>query len=142
MRQSFVDYYMSLLDVVKLKSKDDSTKVGAIIVKDNSIISTGYNGFPVGVNDDIHERKQRPEKYLWTEHAERNAIFFAAKNGISTNNCIMFSSMFPCADCARAIIQSGIKQIFTIKPNIERWNESQAVSSKMFEESDIKVVEY
>ena len=97
------------------KSKDPKTKIGAIIVKDNRIISTGYNGIPHGVNDDISWRHERPEKYKWFEHGERNAIYSAAKYGISTENAVLYTNAMPCADCARGVIQAGIKQVYVHK---------------------------
>ena len=97
------------------KSKDPKTKIGAIIVKDNRIISTGYNGIPHGVNDDIAWRHERPEKYKWFEHGERNAIYSAAKYGISTENAVLYTNAMPCADCARGVIQAGIKQVYVHK---------------------------
>ena len=97
------------------KSKDPKTKIGAIIVKDNRIISTGYNGIPHGVNDDIAWRHERPEKYKWFEHGERNAIYSAAKYGISTENAVLYTNAMPCADCARGVIQAGIKEVYVHK---------------------------
>ena len=113
------EYFMALAYLTASKSKDPSTKVGAVIVAEgNSIISTGYNGLPRGVNDDpkIYERyHQRPSKYAWYEHAERNAIYNAARQGIALSNTIIFTPGLPCTDCARGIIQSGIGAIFTHK---------------------------
>ena len=71
-------YFFDIVNVVKEKSKDRSTKVGAIIVgPDQGVRSTGFNGFPRGVNDNVDARHERPAKYLYTEHAERNAIYNA-----------------------------------------------------------------
>lgn len=114
MKGSSWDYkLLSLTEVISLWSKDRSTKVGAIIVDNqNRILSTGYNGFPIDVNDNIDSRHERPTKYYYTEHAERNAIYSAAKNGIPLNGTTMYLLWkYPCADCARAIVQSGIKNI-------------------------------
>ena len=70
------EYFMKMAEHVKTKSKDRSTQVGAVIVGEGHVVlSVGYNGFPRGVNDDIDSRYERPAKYMWTEHAERNAIF-------------------------------------------------------------------
>ena len=97
------------------KSKDPKTKIGAIIVKDNHIISTGYNGIPEGVDDGILDRNERPEKYKWYEHGERNAIYNAARHGIGTSNTILYTNATPCADCARGIIRCGIKEVYVHK---------------------------
>ena len=76
----WVDYFLSIAEQVKLKSKDRNTQIGAVIVgEDNEILSTGYNSFPRGLNDDLDDRQNRPEKYFWFEHAERNAIYNAAR---------------------------------------------------------------
>jgi len=73
------DWFLQGVYWVASKSKDPKTKIGAILVKDRRIISTGYNGIPIGVDDKIDVRNQRPEKYKWFEHAERNSIYSAAK---------------------------------------------------------------
>ncbi len=101
------------------KSKDPKTKIGAIVVKDKRIISTGYNGIPHGVDDDIAWRHERPEKYKWYEHGERNAIYSAAKYGIITENATLYTNAMPCADCARGVIQSGIKHVYVHKQFID-----------------------
>jgi len=73
------DYFIGIANQVKLKSKDKNTQIGAVIVgEDNEVVSTGYNSFPRGIDDDVPERQERPEKYHWFEHAERNAIYNAA----------------------------------------------------------------
>ncbi len=100
-------------------SKDKSTKVGAVIVnQDNRLVSQGYNGFPGGVNDSIPYRYERPQKYMYTEHAERNAIYNAARMGTSTKDCTLYTQLFPCVDCARGIIQSGIIRLVTVEPDV------------------------
>lgn len=104
--------------LIAQKSKDPSTKVGCVIVGgDNAILSMGFNGFPRGVNENDSSRWKRPEKYHWIEHAERNAIFNAARNGINVSGARAYLNWEPkpCADCTRALIQSGIKEI--IGPN-------------------------
>jgi dCMP deaminase len=100
------------------KSKDPSTKVGCVIVNDdNVILSTGFNGFPRGIEEDSDFRWKRPEKYHWVEHAERNAIFNAARVGVSLNGARAYLNWEPkpCAECTRALIQAGIKEV--IGPN-------------------------
>ena len=87
----WVEYFQNLAHNVKLKSKDERTQVGAVIVgKDKEIVSTGYNSFPRGIKDDKKKRQERPEKYFWFEHAERNAIYNAARIGVSTKGCTMY----------------------------------------------------
>jgi dCMP deaminase len=111
-------YFTSMAELVASKSKDRSTKVGCVIVgPSNEVRSTGYNGFCRGIDDALEARHCRPEKYLWTEHAERNAIYNAARNGIRLEDCTLYSTVFPCSDCARGIIQSGIKRVVTAQYN-------------------------
>jgi len=79
------EYFINIAEQVKLKSKDNNTKIGVVLVgKNNEIVSTGYNSFPRGINDDVAERQEKPEKYFWFEHAERNCIYNAARIGVST----------------------------------------------------------
>lgn len=112
------DYFMNLAHGVALRSKDRSTSVGCVLVgPDNEIRSTGYNSFPRGINDDVPERHERPEKYLWTEHAERNAIYAAARVGTPLKGCRAFCSVFPCMDCARALVQVGCVELTTFEPD-------------------------
>jgi dCMP deaminase len=121
-------------------SKDKSTKVGAIIVDDDrNPLAIGYNGFPRKCRDDVEERYERPLKYKWTEHAERNAIYTAARNGVRIEGATMYLFWFPCVDCARGIIQSGIREIYCDEPNFqdERWGEDFKISDQMFKEAGI-----
>ncbi len=96
-------------------SKDRSTHVAAIIVdpETQSLVSEGYNGFPRGVNDQVEERHARPAKYLWTEHAERNAIYLSPRADL--RGCVMYLNWDPnlgiCPPCARAILQKGIVRV-------------------------------
>lgn len=134
--------FMELASHVGSWSKDRSRKIGCVIVGPNrEIRSTGYNGFPRGVYDDIDSRHQRPAKYLWTEHSERNAIYNAARCGICLEGCTLYTSLFPCADCARGIIQSGITKVVTYEPdwNDPTYKDSFLVVRKMFEEYSLFV---
>lgn len=93
-----------------LKSKD-STKVGAVLVgPDREVRLTGYNGVPIGVYD-AEWRRERPQKYLYASHAEANLIAFAAREGIRTRGCTVFTTHMPCASCARTLIQAGISTV-------------------------------
>lgn len=118
--------YINLAKHIKEWSEDRSTKVGAVIVnKRNRIISVGYNGFPTGVIDK-DTRHERPNKYDFTEHAERNAIYNAERSLVDST---LYLDTFPCpcVDCARAIIQSGIKCVFG---NTETFNSKNNNNSK------------
>lgn len=121
-------------------SKDPSSKVGCVIVGPNKEVrSTGYNGFPRGVDDSVAVRYARPDKYLWTEHAERNAIYNAARAGIPLDGCSMYMPWFPCVDCARAIVQTGIRGLVAAVPNWndEKWGLHFKVAKALFDEVGI-----
>lgn len=125
-------------------SKDTSTKVGCVIVdKRNTVLSLGWNGIPRGVEDEREERDARPEKYYWYEHAERNAIYNAAATGRSLEGSTIFVNLLPCADCARGIIQSGIRKVVTPPLAMDwqssRWGEDFKRTLKMFKEAGVEV---
>lgn len=105
------DYYLGFARHAATASKD-STKVGAALVSPTGEVRlTAYNGPPRGVRD-IPERFERPEKYLYASHAERNLIAFAARNGISTDGCSMYVTHAPCGECMKSIIQAGITCVY------------------------------
>ena len=143
----WTEYFRELAHTVKKKSKDKNTQIGAVIVgTDKEIVSTGYNSFPRGINDGVSERQERPEKYHWFEHGERNAIYNAARIGVSTKGTTMYLSCgVPCSDCARGIINAGIIRIFCERAggaNGIKWVESAERSWDMFEEAGVKVCFY
>ena len=108
-------HYMEMATLVSSKSKDKSMKVGCVLVNpNNTVLSTGYNGFPRGVEEVEYspERHEPPEKYFWAEHAERNAVYNAAFNGVKTQYATTYSTSHPCVDCARALIQSGVAELY------------------------------
>jgi len=134
--------FLDLASLIATWSKDRSTKVGAVIVGPHrEIRSTGYNGFPPRVDDDQDSRHERPTKYLFTSHAEENAIAFAALNGVALQGCTMYSSMFPCATCARLIIRAGIKRIVAPEGNRADWQEQHEAARIMFQEASVSVHE-
>lgn len=143
----WVEYFRTLAHTVKLKSKDENTQIGAVIVgKDKEIVSTGYNSFPRGIKDNYKERQERPEKYFWFEHAERNAIYNAARIGVSTKGCTMYLSCgMVCSDCARGIINAGITRIFCERGGGAKgikWEEHAERSWMMLEEAGVNVQFY
>lgn len=116
---------MALAQFIATWSKDRGRKVGAVIVgPDNEIRSTGYNGIPRGVNDDVEVRHEAAggEKYLWVSHAERNAIYNAALLGVSTKNCTIYLPWYPCIECAKAIVQVGISKVVCFEPDFSDSN--------------------
>jgi dCMP deaminase len=140
------EYFINIAEQVKLKSKDNNTKIGVVLVgKNNEIVSTGYNSFPRGINDDVVERQEKPEKYFWFEHAERNCIYNAARIGVSTLGTTMYMTCgISCADCARAIISAGVEKIVlrSVKGAMSpKWQESAERSNQMFKEAGI-IVEF
>ena len=142
------EYFRTLANVVKLKSKDANTQIGAVIVGvDNEIISTGYNSFPRGIDDTVSERQERPEKYYWFVHAEQNAIYNAARIGVSTKGATMYLTCgMPCADCCKGIINSGISTIYCEPGDVgakgPQWGEHAKRSLQMFSEAGVTVNYY
>ncbi len=109
---SWEEYFMGVALLAAQRSKDPNTQVGACIVsEDNIILSTGYNGFPCGCGDDCFpwERTGEETKYPYVVHAELNAILNA--NGKSLRGARVYVALFPCNECAKAIIQSGIREV-------------------------------
>lgn len=137
-------YFMSMVYLVSRRSKDQSTNLGAVIVgPDNEIRSTGYNSFVRGINDYKQERQQRPHKYYFFEHAERNAIYNASRVGIPLKNCIMYTQGIPCSDCGRAIIQAGIKEIvyheLWERENAQIWERHAKMTKEMCYEAGVNL---
>jgi dCMP deaminase len=133
--------FMKIAMQVSTWSKDPSTRIGAVIVKDRRIISTGYNGFPEGIEDNAR-LDDRDIKYRYVIHAELNAILNAAKNGVQLEGSEIYVYGLPtCCDCAKAIIQSGIKKVFYTFPGDhelpEKWRESFEHSSAMYKETGV-----
>ena len=142
-KRGWDDYFTSLCYFVAKKSKDPSTKFGAIIVgPDNEIRSTGFNGLPRGIKE-TKERLTSPEKYGWIVHAETNAIYNAARMGLSVSGCRIYIQETPCPECTKAIIQSGIKEIITHaawqKTPHPKWDEASAKSRQMLAEAGVKL---
>ncbi len=109
---SWDEYFMGIAMLAAKRSKDPSTQVGACIVsQDNIIISTGYNGMPKGCSDDEFPwvREGEDSKYAYVVHAELNAILNA--NGRDLRGSRVYVALFPCNECAKAIIQSGVKEV-------------------------------
>lgn len=104
------EYLMGFAQHAATKSKD-STQVGAVLVgPENVVLLTAYNGPPMGVHDKP-ERFIRPAKYLYASHAEANLIAFAARQGIRTSHCTVYTTHMPCASCARTLIQAGVQEV-------------------------------
>ena len=145
-------YFVDLAQLAASRSKVKTTTMGAIIVgPDRDVRSTGYNDLPRGIDDaeiyaeiegDLEARKR------WEEHAERNAVYRAARYGRSLWGSTAYLECEPCADCCRALIQSGIIKVVlpVINPYhehpgwIERWKESCEFSNRMLNEAGVEIV--
>jgi dCMP deaminase len=134
--------FMDLARHVGEWSKDRSRRVGCVVVgTHNEVRAMGFNGFPRGVDDENEARHERPTKYLWTEHAERNTIYNAARAGTSLESCRMYIPWFPCMDCARAIVQVGIKELVAIKPDMtdDQWGAEFRAALELFAETGVRI---
>lgn len=138
--------FLQVAGLISTWSRDPSTQVGAVAVRDRQILATGYNGIPRGVVD-LPERMDRPAKYLWTEHAERNVVAQAARVGVSLVGATVYvasspSTLFVCADCARSLIQAGVTEIVCRgSEDVGRWADSCLVAREMFREAGVTVTE-
>ncbi|WP_420414867.1 deoxycytidylate deaminase [Roseibium sp.] len=140
--------FMALCDQIASWSEDPHFQVGCIIASPagREIRSTGYNGFPRGVSaaDPARFDRDSGEKFYWFEHAERNAIYNAARAGICLSGCTLYVNRFPCADCGRAIIQAGIPRI--VAPPIPQADGSLdysfQVSRQMLREAGVQIIEF
>lgn len=139
------EYFMGVAILASQRSKDPSTQVGACIVNDdNKIMSVGYNGFPRGISDDDFpwERsgdKESNTKYPYVCHAELNAILNAGGN--SLKDCRIYVALFPCNECAKAIIQSGIKEVIYISDKYKDTDLVQA-SRRMLNCAGVKLTHF
>ena len=140
---SWDEYFMGIAFLSGMRSKDPSTQVGACIIdEDKKIIGIGYNGFPMGSSDDSMPWDKEGEfldtKYPYVVHAELNAILNSIK---SLKNCTIYVTHFPCNECAKAIIQAGIK---TIIYEDDKYADSPSVraSKRMLNAAGVRYYEY
>lgn len=141
MSKSWVDYFMEMARLVATKSKDPTTKVGCVIVTDDKVVATtGYNGLPRDV-EDRPERMERPAKYLWTSHAEENAVAQAARVGAKLKGGIAFVTHMPCSRCARTLIQAGVVGVYVSHGTTSMPREEFEVAMQMFEEAGVTVAQ-
>ena len=140
-RQEYIswdEYFMGVAMLAACRSKDPSTQVGACIVsQDNIIISTGYNGMPKGCSDDEFplDRTGEETKYPYVVHAELNAILNA--NGRDLRGSKLYVALFPCNECAKAIIQSGIREVYFLSDKYATTPTTLA-SKRMLEAAGVK----
>jgi len=137
------EYFFRLMYLVSSKSPDPRTKIGAVLVRDKSIIATGYNGFAKGVKDCNERYKDREQKINFICHAEFNSIVISARFGISTKDCKIYTNGIPCNNCSKALIQGGVSEIIVHKQWPEftnkNWVESVKISKIMLQESGIPI---
>ncbi|MBQ3052705.1 MAG: dCMP deaminase family protein [Clostridia bacterium] len=141
---SWDEYFMGIAVLSAMRSKDPSTQVGACIVnQDKRILSMGYNGMPRCCSDDEYpwEKNDAPldSKYLYVCHAELNAILNCAVG--SVRGCTVYTTLFPCNECAKAIIQSGISEVVYME---DKYAETDSVmaSKRMFNTAGVKFRPY
>ena len=140
---SWDEYFMGIALLSSYRSKDPSTQVGACIVDDNNkIMSVGYNGFPHGCNDDEFPWDRSGDefdtKYPYVCHAELNAIL--NNGGRNLNGCKIYVALFPCNECAKAIIQSGITEVIYLSNKYKDTPETRA-SKRMLEAAGVKLTQ-
>lgn len=163
---TWTEYFIKMAELTASKSKDPSTKVGVVVVgRDNQVLSTGFNGFPRGVRENEivdwqgpdgimvtgdgvdPERWARPAKYMFVEHAERNAVYNAARTGVSLKGATMYFNFEPCPcnECAKAVIQAGIAKLVGYNRPFPgkgaQWEESLRVSKIMLKEAGVQIIE-
>jgi dCMP deaminase len=140
MKHSWQKYFLEMAEQVATRSKDPSTKVGCVIsTEDKVVVATGYNGIPRDVLDKP-ERMERPAKYLWTSHAEENAVAMAARVGSRLRGGHAFVTHMPCCRCARMLIQAGISTMYCGDGTTSMPLEEFDVATQMFREAGVLVV--
>ena len=150
-RPDWDQLYMTMCYLVGMRSRDGHTHVGSVVVdSDNVLVSTGYNSLPRGIELDRNSKRisrDGGEKYFWMEHAERNAIYNAARRGTQMKGCKIYVPWSPCADCARSIIQTGSAEVivhqngedFYNKNTNGKWLDANERTRRMFMEAGVKM---
>ncbi len=131
--------FMKLATEVASWSKDPSTKVGCVLVRDKKVLSTGYNGLPKNLSDDLNILNDREKKYELTVHAEVNAVTTAALHGISTEGATAYVTFNPCSRCAAVLINAGIDSVISNGGSIipTRWLENFILASRILAEAGV-----
>jgi dCMP deaminase len=133
--------YLDIAKEVSTWSKDPSKQIGAVAVGDKGqILSQGYNGFPRGVKDTDERYNNREEKYKYVVHGEMNCIYNACNSGVSLNGATLYVTGLPvCSECAKGIIQVGIKKVVMEYPKDipPIWEKSVQLTKQMFLEANV-----
>ena len=132
--------FIKLAQEVSTWSIDPSTKVGCVLVKNKRVISTGYNGFPKNISDDLNRLIDREKKYEITVHAEVNAVTTAALHGVSTEGANAYITFSPCSRCAAVLINAGINAVYVdgAAEVPDRWLENFILASKILAEAGVE----
>ena len=135
------EYFMAMAHLAAFRSKDPNTKVGACIVnKDNRVVGLGYNGFPFGCSDKCYPWQREGEfldtKYPFVVHAELNAILNSI---MPLKGCTIYVSLFPCNECAKAIIQSGIDTVVYEEDKYDG-TDANTAAKRMFRDAGVKLI--
>lgn len=142
-RITWDEFFMGVAKLSAKRSRDENTQVGACIVKNNKIISTGYNGMPRTCDDcklpTGRDGDWLQTKYPYVVHAELNAILNAPTTDLK--DCTIYVTLYPCAECAKAILQSGIRKVYYAE-NKHPNDSTYVAAKKMFELSNIEVIQY
>ena len=141
---SWDEYFMGMAKLSSLRSKDPNTKVGACIVDaEHKVVSNGYNGMPTGIDESKiswNRGEGLDSKYLYVCHAEFNAIL-NTRNGASLKGCSIFVTLFPCNECTKAIIQSGITEVIYLSDKYSETNSTIAAKT-MLHAAGVKFTPY
>lgn len=137
--------FIRLAEEVATWSVDPSTKVGCVLVKNKRVISTGYNGFPKNISDNLERLMDREQKYEMTVHAEVNAITTAALHGVSTEGASAYLTFSPCSRCAAVFINAGITSVYVSGGGEipERWLKNFILAGNLLAEAgvDYKIID-
>ncbi|MDD6284500.1 MAG: dCMP deaminase family protein [Firmicutes bacterium] len=141
---SWEEYFMGIAVLSSMRSKDPGTQVGACIVSpDNKIMSVGYNGMPIGCSDDDYpwerEGSSLDTKYMFVCHAELNAIL--NYNGGDLRGCKVYTTLFPCNECTKAIVQKGIAEVIYLSDKYAK-TESTIASKRMLDSAGVRYRQY
>jgi len=136
--------FLRIAHEVRSWSKDPSTKSGCVLVKYRRVIATGYNGFPANISDSLDRYYNREFKLAAVVHAEKNALFNAAKNGSTTEGCTAYVTWPPCSQCASALIQAGVSKVICPVPETapERWRYNFILAGNLLYEAGVTVIYY
>lgn len=133
-RLNWNEYFCALSLLISSRSPSEKLKVGSVIVKDNRVISSGYNGFPAGVE---HKSIHRDGHEINTIHAEQNAISDSARRGVSIEGSTIYVTHFPCINCSKYIISSGIKKVIYLHDY-----RNDEIVPKLFEQSNVEIKKF